>query len=82
MLDDAPHACILDIGLPDMDGRELARRIRAGLKERTPLLIALTGYGSDADRQAALDAGFDHYLVKPASMQQLEALLADQASLG
>ena len=82
VLDDAPHACILDIGLPDMDGRELARRIRAGLKERTPLLIALTGYGSDADRQAALDAGFDHYLVKPASMQQLEALLADQASLG
>jgi len=82
VLDDAPHACILDIGLPDMDGRELARRIRAGLGERTPLLIALTGYGSAADRQAALDAGFDHYLVKPANMQQLEALLADQVSLG
>ncbi|WP_137171486.1 hybrid sensor histidine kinase/response regulator [Massilia sp. HP4] len=87
VLDDAPHACILDIGLPDMDGRELASRIRAGLQERTPLLVALTGYGSDADRQAALDAGFDHYLVKPASMQQLEALLARacelrQSSLG
>ena len=82
VLEDAPDACILDIGLPDMDGRELARRIRAGLGERTPLLIALTGYGSDADRQAALDAGFDHYLVKPANMQQLEALLADQVSLG
>ncbi|RNF32326.1 histidine kinase, partial [Massilia aurea] len=73
----------LDIGLPDMDGRELARRIRAGLGERTPLLIALTGYGSAADRQAALDAGLDHYLVKPANIQQLEALLArSQASLG
>jgi len=82
VLDHAPDACILDIGLPGMDGRELARRIRAGLKERTPLLIALTGYGSDADRQAALDAGFDHYLVKPASMRQLAALLADQASAG
>jgi len=77
-----PDACILDIGLPDMDGRELARRIRAGLGERTPLLIALTGYGSDADRQAALDAGFDHYLVKPANMQQLDALLAEAQSLG
>ncbi|TXG01617.1 hybrid sensor histidine kinase/response regulator [Massilia arenae] len=83
VLEEPPDACILDIGLPDMDGRELARRIRAGLGERTPLLIALTGYGSDADRQAALDAGFDHYLVKPANIQQLEALLArSQASLG
>ncbi|MDY0975884.1 hybrid sensor histidine kinase/response regulator [Massilia sp. CFBP9012] len=83
VLEETPDACILDIGLPDMDGRELARRIRAGLGQRTPLLIALTGYGSDADRQAALDAGFDHYLVKPANIQQLEALLArSQASLG
>jgi signal transduction histidine kinase/CheY-like chemotaxis protein len=80
-LADPPDACILDIGLPDMDGRELARRIRAGLAERTPLLIALTGYGSDADRRAALDAGFDHYLVKPANIQQLEALLAGAWSL-
>jgi len=83
VLEGAPEACILDIGLPDMDGRELARRIRAGLGERTPLLIALTGYDSDADRRAALDAGFDHYLVKPANIQQLEALLASaQSSLG
>ena len=81
-LEQPPDACILDIGLPGMDGRELARRIRAGLGERTPLLIALTGYGSDADRRAALDAGFDHYLVKPASIQQLEALLTAQASAG
>jgi len=81
-LDQPPDACILDIGLPDMDGRELARRIRAGLGQRAPLLIALTGYGSDADRQAALDAGFDHYLVKPANMQQLDALLAKAQSLG
>ncbi len=81
-LDQPPDACILDIGLPDMDGRELARRIRAGLGQRAPLLIALTGYGSEDDRQAALDAGFDHYLVKPANMQQLDALLAEAQSLG
>ena len=78
-----PGACILDIGLPDMDGRELARRIRAQLQDDTPLLIALTGYGSDADRALALQAGFDHYLVKPADMRQLAALLEGaQASPG
>ena len=78
-----PGACILDIGLPDMDGRELARRIRAQLQDDTPLLIALTGYGSDADRALALQAGFDHYLVKPADMRRLAALLESaQASPG
>jgi signal transduction histidine kinase/CheY-like chemotaxis protein len=78
-----PGACILDIGLPGMDGRELAQRIRAGLQDDAPLLIALTGYGSDADRALALQAGFDHYLVKPADMRQLAALLSElQASPG
>jgi len=70
-----PDACILDIGLPEMDGRELARRIRAGLGEAPPLLVALTGYGSDADREAATQAGFDHYMVKPARLPELVALL-------
>jgi signal transduction histidine kinase/ActR/RegA family two-component response regulator len=74
-----PDACILDIGLPEMDGHALARRIRAELGAGGPLLIALTGYGSDADRQAAAQAGFDHYLVKPANIQQLESLLAGMA---
>jgi nitrogen-specific signal transduction histidine kinase/ActR/RegA family two-component response regulator len=71
-----PDACILDVGLPEMDGRELARRIKADMGDAAPLLIALTGYGSDADRQAAAHAGFDHYLVKPADMRQLTSLLA------
>jgi signal transduction histidine kinase/ActR/RegA family two-component response regulator len=71
-----PDACILDVGLPEMDGRELARRIKADMGDAAPLLIALTGYGSDADRQAAAQAGFDHYLVKPADMRQLTSLLA------
>jgi signal transduction histidine kinase/CheY-like chemotaxis protein len=78
-----PGACILDIGLPGMDGRELARRIRAQLQDDTPLLVALTGYGSEADRALALEAGFDHYLVKPADLGRLAALLEGaQASPG
>ena len=72
-----PDACILDIGLPEMDGRELAQRIRAGLGETPPLLVALTGYGSDADREAAARAGFDHYMVKPARLPELVALLME-----
>ncbi|MBD8725391.1 hybrid sensor histidine kinase/response regulator [Oxalobacteraceae sp. CFBP 13708] len=75
-----PDACILDVGLPEMDGRELARRIKEGMGDAAPLLIALTGYGSDADRQAAAQAGFDHYLVKPADMRQLTSLLAGMAA--
>lgn len=70
-----PGTIILDIGLPGMDGYELARWLRrqSGLEHTT--LIALSGYGQQADRARGLDAGFDHYLVKPADLAQLEALL-------
>ncbi|MFK3737911.1 hybrid sensor histidine kinase/response regulator [Massilia sp. TN1-12] len=70
-----PEACILDIGLPDMDGNELARRLRALPGMAGVLLIALTGYGRPQDREAALAAGFDHHLVKPVDVQQLLGLL-------
>jgi signal transduction histidine kinase len=72
----APHACILDIGLPEMDGYELARRLRTDGSTRSLYLIALTGYGQYADRQNALDAGFDDHLTKPASFRVLEETLA------
>ncbi|CAN7309000.1 PAS domain-containing protein [Massilia sp. LjRoot122] len=71
-----PDACILDIGLPDMDGNELARRLRALPQMRGALLVAVTGYGRPQDREAALAAGFDHHLVKPVDIQQLLDLLA------
>jgi PAS domain S-box-containing protein len=70
-----PPVCILDIGLPDMDGNELARRLRALPGMEHVLLIALTGYGRPQDRAAALAAGFDHHLVKPVDMQKLVRLL-------
>ena len=57
---------LIDVGLPRMDGYEVARRIRAadGWPSR-PLLVAITGYGQDADRQRALAAGFDFHMAKP-----------------
>ena len=66
---------ILDIGLPGMDGYELARRLRASADTAPARLLALTGYGKAEDRQRALDAGFDHHLVKPVDLPALLALL-------
>ena len=69
---------ILDIGLPGMDGYELARRLRASADTAPARLLALTGYGKAEDRQRALDAGFDHHLVKPVDLPALLALLAER----
>jgi signal transduction histidine kinase len=69
-------ACILDIGLPGMDGNELARQLRQLPGTRQALLVAVTGYGRPQDREASLAAGFDHHLVKPVDIGQLLALLA------
>jgi CheY-like chemotaxis protein len=79
LADFAPDAAILDIGLPGMDGYELARRIRADRRHGRMRLVALTGYGRDVDREHARDAGFDEHLVKPVRphdlMQTLSRLL-------
>jgi len=66
-----PHACLLDIGLPDMDGNELARRLRERPETSSIVLVAITGYGQDADRQKTFEAGFDHHLVKPVDTDKL-----------
>jgi PAS domain S-box-containing protein len=72
---EAPDVCLLDIGLPDMDGNELARRLRLLPETRHALLIAATGYGQAADRSSSAAAGFDHHLVKPLDIAQLTTLL-------
>jgi PAS domain S-box-containing protein len=72
----APNAILLDIGLPVMDGLQVARRIRQDPRLRKVLLIALTGYGRDADRQATRDAGFDYHLAKPVDFKTIESTLA------
>jgi two-component system CheB/CheR fusion protein len=70
-----PDIAILDLGLPGMDGLEVARRIRRDLKNSHVCLIALTGYGQASDRATALAAGFDEHLVKPVQGEQLLSLL-------
>ncbi|MBT2324911.1 response regulator [Variovorax paradoxus] len=70
-----PGIVLLDIGLPLLDGYEVARRMRRTSGTEAALLIALTGYGQSEDRQAALDAGFDHHFVKPADPNALLACI-------
>ncbi len=74
---EAPRVLLLDIGLPDMDGYELARRLRALPETARATLIALTGYGQEEDRARTKAAGFDHHFVKPVDPAQLAALLAE-----
>jgi len=76
---EAPDVCILDIGLPDIDGFALARALRADARTRDATLIALSGYGQDADRARAVEAGFDQYYVKPVDVEVLAAALAELA---
>ena len=70
-----PNVVVLDIGLPLVDGYEVARRMRQKPETEEVLLIALTGYGQSEDRQAALSAGFDHHFVKPADAAALLACM-------
>jgi signal transduction histidine kinase/CheY-like chemotaxis protein len=70
-----PDVVLLDIGMPGMDGYEVARRIRANPANRHMSLIALTGWGQDEDRRRSVAAGFNHHLVKPADIEQLRQLL-------
>ncbi len=70
-----PDVALVDIGLPGIDGYEVARRARA-VDARRPLLIALTGYGQPEDRRRATEAGFDSMLVKPVDPTALSDLLA------
>jgi two-component system OmpR family response regulator len=73
---ETPDVVLLDIGLPGMDGWEVAQRMRARTRGKQPLVVAVTGYGSDDDRRRSADAGVDLHLVKPADPVALTALLA------
>lgn len=72
-----PDAVLLDIGMPHMDGYELARRLRADPATSGALLFALTGYGQQKDREAAFSAGFARHFAKPVDLAQLVAALAE-----
>lgn len=72
-----PHAVLLDIGLPGMDGYEVAGRLHALPGLGTTVLIALTGYGQEDDVRRSHEAGIDHHLTKPVDLERLQQLLAD-----
>jgi CheY-like chemotaxis protein len=75
VLEMQPDLAIVDIGLPDIDGYEVARRVRTQSKRRVAL-IALTGYGQPEDVRRAHAAGFDVHLVKPVTVERLDAAIA------
>jgi len=72
-----PDIILLDIGLPGIDGYEVARRLRSHAQLERVKLIAVTGYGQEADRLQSQEAGFDYHLVKPVDAQKLQDLLVE-----
>jgi signal transduction histidine kinase/ActR/RegA family two-component response regulator len=76
-----PEIVLLDIGLPKMDGYEVARRLRRAPGLEKVVLVALTGYGQEEDRRSSREATIDHHLVKPVDPEALWTLLADPESL-
>ena len=75
-----PSVVLLDIGLPEMDGYEVARRMRAMPELRDVKLVAVTGYGQAEDRRRTQDAGFDDHLTKPVDLSNVERTIAELAS--
>ena len=72
-----PDVVLLDIGLPKLNGYEACRRIRDQANGQSPVIVALTGWGQEEDRQKSRDAGFNGHLVKPVDLAVLMKLLAE-----
>jgi CheY-like chemotaxis protein len=79
ILDTAPDLALVDIGLPGLDGHEVARRVRADPRGARVALVALTGYGSREQRAEALESGFDCVLVKPVEPAVLQKVLSSES---
>lgn len=70
-----PDLMLLDIGMPGMDGYEVARRMREQEATRDATIVALTGWGKDEDRRNSREAGYEHHLVKPPDLAEVEQLI-------
>jgi CheY-like chemotaxis protein len=77
-----PDVVLLDIGLPQMDGYEVARRIRAMPQGQEILLCAITGWGQEEDKRRAREAGFDEHMTKPVDFAALASLVAAEPVSG
>ena len=75
-----PQVVLLDIGMPGMNGYDVARKLREQPETRGVVLVAMTGWGQDEDRARSKEAGFDHHLVKPVEPSVLSTLLAQLAA--
>ncbi|MGH7907158.1 MAG: response regulator [Candidatus Binataceae bacterium] len=75
---DPPDAVLLDIGLPGMDGYEVARHLRQDPRLRNVIVIGISGYGQEKDRQLSREAGFDLHLIKPVDLEKLNGLLIEK----
>jgi CheY-like chemotaxis protein len=75
----SPQVALVDIGMPEVNGYEVARRIRAAEWGKDVILVAITGWGQDEDKRQAEAAGFDHHLVKPVDLDRLQQLIAQLA---
>ncbi len=76
-----PEVILLDIGLPVIDGYEVARRLRQDPRFKNTLMIAVSGYGSNADQQMSREAGFDEHLIKPVDLESLNRDLSGKLEL-
>jgi CheY-like chemotaxis protein len=76
-----PDIALLDIGMPGMDGYELARRIRATPRGRNLVLVALTGWGQAEDKKRSAEAGFDEHLTKPVDPEMLSRVIHQRRSV-
>jgi two-component system, sensor histidine kinase len=79
-IEEKPTLMLIDIGLPEIDGYEVARRIRAALPHESVHLVALTGYSGAESARQAREAGFDLHVIKPIGMETLKSLLRDPAT--
>jgi two-component system CheB/CheR fusion protein len=70
-----PDAAVLDLGMPEVDGHEVARQVRADASGARTVLIAVTGWGQESDERESMRAGFDAHLTKPVGVSQLVALI-------
>jgi CheY-like chemotaxis protein len=71
-----PELVLLDIGMPGMNGYEVARRVRQQYGAEQPMLVALTGWGQEQDRRRSKEAGFDHHLTKPVELATLRTVIS------
>jgi CheY-like chemotaxis protein len=76
----APEIALIDIGMPGMDGTEIARRFKAQPALRDTVLVAVTGWAQDKDREKSRASGFSHHLVKPADPAEIQAIVASLGS--